>query len=81
MEHKKILLDLQTFPKKIRGALYKCKELTEEAVSYREVGDFIGMPHSLGVTAFAMFLSLNQSEDLHSSLSYALGLGLLDQFC
>ena len=35
MEHKKVMLDLQKFPKEIREALYKCKELTEETVSYR----------------------------------------------
>ena len=81
MEHKKVMLDLQKFPKKIRDTFYKCKELTEEAVSYREVGDFIGMPHSLGVTVFAMVLSLNQGKDLLSSLSYPLDLNLLDQFC
>nr|XP_048275565.1 disks large homolog 5-like [Myodes glareolus] len=34
MEHKKVMLDLQKFPKEIREALYKCKELTEETVSY-----------------------------------------------
>ncbi|KAK7797620.1 hypothetical protein U0070_020061 [Myodes glareolus] len=34
MEHKKVMLDLQKFPKEIRETLYKCKELTEETVSY-----------------------------------------------
>ncbi|XP_041533628.1 disks large homolog 5-like [Microtus oregoni] len=34
MEHKKVMLDLQKFPMEMREALYKCKELTEETVSY-----------------------------------------------
>ena len=35
MEHKKVMLDLQKFPMEMREALYKCRELTEETVSYR----------------------------------------------
>ncbi|KAM7331735.1 hypothetical protein ACRRTK_008443 [Alexandromys fortis] len=34
MEHKKVLLDLRKFPMEMREALSKCKELTEETVSY-----------------------------------------------
>ncbi|CAO2630830.1 Disks large homolog 5 [Lemmus lemmus] len=34
MEHNKVMLDLQKFPKENREALYKCKELAEETVSY-----------------------------------------------
>ncbi|XP_075831316.1 disks large homolog 5-like [Microtus pennsylvanicus] len=34
MEHKKVMLDLQKFPMEMREALKKCKELTEETVSY-----------------------------------------------
>ncbi|CAH6777336.1 Spetex-2F [Phodopus roborovskii] len=33
MEHKKVMLDLQKFPKEISEALYKCEKLAEEAVS------------------------------------------------
>ena len=35
MEHKKVMLDLRKFPMEMREALSKCKELTEETVSYR----------------------------------------------
>ncbi|OBS77806.1 hypothetical protein A6R68_19804 [Neotoma lepida] len=35
MEHKKVMLDLEKFPKEISEALYKCKLLTEETVSCR----------------------------------------------
>ncbi|XP_052608937.1 disks large homolog 5-like isoform X2 [Peromyscus californicus insignis] len=34
MEHKKVMVDLEKFPNEIREALNKCKELTEETVSY-----------------------------------------------
>nr|XP_048291316.1 disks large homolog 5-like [Myodes glareolus] len=34
IEHKKVMLDLQKFPTENREAVYKCKELTEETVSY-----------------------------------------------
>ncbi|XP_052570898.1 disks large homolog 5-like, partial [Peromyscus californicus insignis] len=34
MEHKKVMVDLEKFPNEISEALNKCKELTEETVSY-----------------------------------------------
>ncbi|XP_052608929.1 disks large homolog 5-like isoform X2 [Peromyscus californicus insignis] len=34
MEHKKVMVDLEKFPNEIIEALNKCKELTEETVSY-----------------------------------------------
>ncbi|XP_035309797.1 shootin-1 isoform X2, partial [Cricetulus griseus] len=37
MEHQKVMLDLQKLPKEINEALQKCKQLTEETVSCRQL--------------------------------------------